>query len=173
MGIPHLGMVGWAFRPNCFSLTVDPASPAFADAVAAGAVPRQVTHELAHCLRSAAIGSNHNLGDALVSEGLCGHFTHQCLGTPPEAWESGLDADGLATWTARAQAEAEAPRYDHQAWFLGRGAGAPPCWAGYSIGFDLVGRYLARKPGTRASDLFGLHAGRLLREVWPTKTADI
>lgn len=170
-GIPHLGMGGFATRPNCFALTLDPDSPNFADSLAAGAVQRLVVHKLAHCLRYAAIGYSHNLGDALVSEGLCGHFTHECLGTPPEAWETALSPAQLSEWLPRAQAAADRP-HEHNAWFLGRGGGAPPCWTGCTIGFLLVGRYLAAQ-AVPASAALGLHAGRMLRDAWPEYPADI
>lgn len=171
-GIPELGMGANAYRPNCFSLTLDPPNPRFADSLAEGAVQRLVVHELHHCLRFAAIGWNHTLGDALVSEGLAGHFVHECLETPPELWETALGAEALADWTERAHGEAEALRYDHAAWFYGgtplyrRDDAVPPRWAGYAIGFDLVGRYLRRHPEARPSQLCGIHAGRLLKEVW-------
>lgn len=171
-GIPHLGMGGWAHRPNCFAVTLDPDSPHFAEALAAGALQRLVVHELAHCLRFAAIGYNHNLGDAMVAEGLCGHFTHQCLGTPPEAWEVALDTAQQAAWLPTAREAAERA-FDHSAWFLGRGVGAPPKWTGYTLGFILVGRYLAAHPGVTASAILVLHAARLLRDAWPENPADI
>jgi len=165
-GIPELGMVGNAYRPNCFSLTLAPDNPGFVEALVAGALQRQVVHELTHCLRFAAAGYDHTLGDALVSEGLCGHFVRQCLGTPPEIWESALTPEQLAEWLPRAR-EAEASRHDHAAWFFGRGRGAAPRWTGYTLGYLLVGRYLAAHPGTEASSLIGMHAGRLLRDAWP------
>ena len=162
--IPELGLVGRAYRANCFSLSLDPSNPNFAEAVATGAVARQVVHELMHCLRYEAIGYDHNLGDALVSEGLCGHFVHECLGTSPEPWERALTPDQLAGWLPRATAQAGG-RYDHAAWFFGRGPEAPPRWAGYSLGFHLVGNYLARHPEARPSAIRGIHAARLLREA--------
>ncbi|PZW43110.1 putative Zn-dependent protease DUF2268 [Humitalea rosea] len=165
-GIPELGMVGNAHRPHCFSLTLDPDNPAFIEALAGGALRRLVVHEIGHCLRFAAAGYDHTLGDALVSEGLCGHFVHQCLGTPPEPWESALTPEQMEEWLPRAHA-AEATRHDHPAWFFGRGRGAAPRWAGYTLGFLLVGRYLAANPEARASALLGMHAARLLRDAWP------
>lgn len=172
-GIPELGMGANAYRPSCFSLSLDPQNPRFADSLAEGAVQRLVVHELHHCLRMAAIGWNHTLGDALVSEGLAGHFVHECLETPPELWETALGAEALAAWTGRAQGEAEVLHYDHAAWFYGgaspyrRDDAAPPRWAGYAIGFDLVGRYLRLHPEARPSQLCGIHAARLLKDVWP------
>lgn len=172
-GIPELGIGAHAHRPNCFSLTLDPQNPRFADSLAEGAVQRLVVHELHHCLRFGAIGWNHTLGDALVSEGLAGHFVHECLETPPELWETALDAAALAEWSERARGEAGALRYDHAGWFYGstapyrRDDAAPPRWAGYAIGFELVGRYLQRHPEARPSQLCGIHAARLLKDVWP------
>jgi hypothetical protein len=163
--IPEIGMVGRAYRPSCFSLSLDPANPRFAEAVADGAVARQVVHELMHCLRMAAIGYDHNLGDAMVSEGLCGHFVAECLGTPPEPWERALATAQLAEWLPRAEAQAGG-RHDHAAWFFGHGRHAPPRWAGYSLGFHLVGRYLARHPEARPSAIRGLHAARLLKDAF-------
>ena len=89
-----------------------------------------MTHELSHCLCYAAIGYNHNPGDAMVREGLCGHFTRQRLGTPAEAWETALDPSQLDEWLPRARAAAEGP-YDHEAWFFGRGAQAAPWGFGW------------------------------------------
>lgn len=171
--IPELGLGAHAHRPSCFSLSLDPHHPRFADSLAGGAVQRLVAHELHHCLRMAAIGWNHTLGDALVSEGLAGHFVQECLETPPEIWETALGAAALAEWSARAQTVAGVLRYDHAAWFYGssstfaRDGSAPPRWAGYAIGFDLVGRYLKLHPEARPSQLCGIHAARLLKDVWP------
>ena len=164
-GIPELGMVGHAYRPGCFSITLDTANPNFTTAMAAGALPRQVVHEIMHVLRFAATGYDHNLGDALVSEGLCGRFVQECFGTPAELWEAALTPAELSTWLPRAQAAAGA-RHDHAAWFFGRGANAPPRWAGYTLGFHLVGRYLAAHPEALPSTLVGIHAARLLKDVF-------
>ena len=166
-GIPGLGMAAHAHRPNCFSLTLDPRNPHFPDALAGGAAQRLVVHELHHCLRFAAIGYNHTLGDALVSEGLACHFVRECLETPPEPWETALDPASLAEWTERARAEATMLRYDHEAWFHGRRNPGPPRWAGTSIGAAVVGQYLDLHPEAGPSRLVGIHAARLLKEIWP------
>jgi hypothetical protein len=172
-GIPELGIGANAYRPSCFSLSLDPHNPRFAHSLAEGAVQRLVVHELHHCLRFAAIGWNHTLGDALVSEGLAGHFVRECLETPPELWETALGSEVLAEWSGRARKEAEALHYDHNAWFHGgtspysHDRTAPPRWAGYAIGFQLVGRYLNLHPQARPSQLCGIHAARLLKDVWP------
>ncbi|MVZ80379.1 peptidase, partial [Escherichia coli] len=41
--------------------------------------------------------------------------------------------------------------YNHNVWFFG--AGDLPRWLGYSLGFDLVARYLSAHPEHRASTL--------------------
>ncbi|MBY0336073.1 MAG: DUF2268 domain-containing protein [Acetobacteraceae bacterium] len=166
--IPEIGMGGWNYGPNLLRFSFDPDNPRFAAAMAEGALRRLVVHELAHAVRCAAIGWNHNLADALAAEGLCGHFVAECLGTPPEPWECALTPEQIETWLPRARDAAEGP-YDHAAWFYGRGRSAPPRWAGYALGYLLVGRALAGRP---ASACLGEHAARLLRDAWDAKPAD-
>lgn len=103
--IPEIGMVGHAYRRGLFALTLDPDSLHFAIALAGGALRRQVTHEVHHCLRMAGPGYGRTLGEALVSEGLAGHFTRLLFGNPPELWERAVDAGEL-----RAHLPARSPR---------------------------------------------------------------
>lgn len=161
-GIPELGMVGVAYRRNCFSLTLDPDNVHFANALADGAVRRLVVHEIAHCLRFVTTGHPETLGDALIAEGLCGWFVHECLGTTPEPWERALTTAELATWMPRARAEARS-RHDHAVWFWA--AGETPRWAGYAVGYALVGQILAAHPGTHASDMLALPTEQMLMKA--------
>ena len=84
-------MGGWAFRTSYFKLTLASDDLNFPAALADGDVQRLKVDELGHSLRCAAIGYNHNPGDAMISEGLCGRFSRQRLGTPTEAWETALE----------------------------------------------------------------------------------
>ena len=69
-----------AYRPGLFGLTLDPDNPQFATCISDGTLRRQVAHEVHHCLRMAGPGYGRVLGEALVSEGLAGHFTRRLLG---------------------------------------------------------------------------------------------
>ena len=139
--IPEVGMVGHAYRTGLFALTLDPDNPHFAASLAEGALRRLTAHEAHHCLRMAALGYGRTLGEALVSEGLAGQFTGWLFGSPPEPWERAADDDALRSHAPGAAALAE-PGYDHDAWFFGAG-GHRPRWLGYTLGYRLVGRWLA------------------------------
>jgi uncharacterized protein YjaZ len=140
--IPQLGMVGHCYGPEKFTLSFAPESDNFLPALADGAVRRQVAHELHHCLRNAGPGYGLSLGEALVSEGLAGHFVHRLFGTSPEPWECALpDEVALSHWPDKGALAAT--DYDHAGWFFGSGR-RYPLWLGYTLGYVVVGRWLNR-----------------------------
>lgn len=138
--IPEIGMVGHAYRPSLFALTLDPDNANFATCVGDGTLRRQVAHEVHHCLRLAAIGWGRNLGDALINEGLAGHFVRQLFASPPEPWERAVDAGVVPSFFPE-EGELASTAYDHNAWFFGTG-GKLPRWIGYTLGYTIVGRWL-------------------------------
>ncbi len=140
--IPELGMVGHCHGPERFTLSVAPRNPHFAPSLKQGALRRQVAHEAHHCLRNAGPGYGRTLGEAFVSEGLAGHFVHRLYGTPPEPWECALSEQAALRRLPSGSTLAET-RYDHVGWFFGAG-GRHPRWLGYSLGYAIVGRWLAR-----------------------------
>ncbi len=140
--IPELGMGGYCPGPQGFTICVAPRNPNFAPALKQGALRRQVAHEANHCLRNAGPGYGRTLGEALVSEGLAGHFVHRLYGTPPELWECAL-ADDAALRHLPDDDTLAASDYDHAAWFYGAG-GRYPRWLGYTMGYVLVARWLNR-----------------------------
>ena len=81
------------------------------------------------------------LGEALVSEGLAGRFVGHVLGTLPEPWDIAFDDDMLAS-QAPSAAELAGRNHEHGAWFFGIG-GRKPRWLGYTLGFQIVGDWLA------------------------------
>lgn len=142
--IPNIGMVGHAYRAGLFALTVDPNNPNFERALSDGTLRRQVAHEAHHCLRMAGRGYGRTLGKALVSEGLAGRFTGHLFGTPPEPWERAVTPDVLKAHLPDADALA-GKDYGHHAWFYGMG-GRYPRWLGYTLGYEIVGDWLAATP---------------------------
>ncbi|MEM9013301.1 MAG: DUF2268 domain-containing putative Zn-dependent protease [Pseudomonadota bacterium] len=138
-GIPEIGMVGYAHRASLFSLVVDPENTAFAPSLGNGTLRRQVAHEVHHCLRMGGLGNGWSLGDALVSEGLAGHFVRWLFATPPELWEDAVPAEELRAHLPSAE-DLAAESYDHPAWFFGTG-GQKPRWLGYTLGYRMVGAW--------------------------------
>lgn len=138
--IPELGVGGHAYRASLLAMTVDPGNPNFEGSLSAGALRRQILHEVHHCLRMAGPGYGWTLGEALVSEGLAGQFVGKLLGTAPEPWEKAVGVTELRRTPVEAS-ELSSGDYDHPAWFYGGGRHAR--WLGYSLGYRMVESWLA------------------------------
>lgn len=155
--IPEIGMVAHAYRKGLFALTLDPDNPRFAAGLRDGTLRRQVAHEVHHCLRMAGPGYGRTLGEALVSEGLAGRFTGWLFGSPAEPWERAVDLDVLRAHVPNA-AMLQAADDDHAGWFFGAG-GRRPRGLGYTLGYQIVGDWLAT-------------AGEVGGDVWVNVPAD-
>lgn len=161
--IPEIGMAGHAHRRSLLSLTLDPDNPHFAGCLVDGTLRRQVAHEVHHCLRNAGPGYGHSLGEALVSEGLAGHFVTRLFGTPPELWERAVEPTKAVSLFPDADALASTS-YNHEAWFFGSG-GKYPRWLGYTLGYMIVGRWLEAKADVDGPTLVDIAAADVL-SVW-------
>ncbi|TBW53362.1 peptidase [Marinobacter halodurans] len=148
--IDCMGFVGYAPTGTMMQLTLDPENIHF-ESNMGEPFERMVAHELHHVVRWQGPGYGRTLGEALVSEGLAGHFCRLLYGNTPEPWESALSATEMAACANQAAQEWSAPSYRHEAWFFGQGG--LPQWAGYSLGYALVKRYLERNEGEDAASL--------------------
>lgn len=141
-GIPEWGVGGYAPAPGLIEVTLDPARWAPAPFI------RTMLHEFHHLLRWDGPGYGKSLGEALVSEGLAGHFVTGILGGPPDPWDAVTPASGIAR---RAITEWAHPNYDHEEWFFGRGKMRR--WTGYGLGHKLIAAHLDRHEGETALTL--------------------
>lgn len=147
--IPEKGHVGHSLGPGLVMITVDPENPALIPNEDF-ALERMMAHELHHAARWDGPRQRRTLGNALISEGLAGHFAQEIYGCPPEPWES-LDLDTVRAYVAPAAESWREAHYDHDAWFFG--AGDMPRWIGYSLGFRIVSCFLSVNADRKASDL--------------------
>jgi len=145
--IPGWGVGGFTLDAANVELGVD---PRLDSGLLAQRLAQMTAHELHHIARFRGPGYGQTLLEALISEGLADHYAVDLLGGIPP-WSQALSPADLGLWLDRAREEFDSPAYDHAAWFLGRGT--IPLWAGYSIGFELVGRYRAAHPGATAASL--------------------
>ena len=150
--IPEIGFGGRAFGGEVVQLTFDPESPRLPSSLETELLPL-VAHELHHVARQRTVGYGSDLLGAMVSEGLADHFAIEVSGAPPPPWSVALTEDELARWSESAETHWFDTTYDHGIWFFGTSATVPR-WAGYSIGFRMVGTYLTGDPDRSAS---GLH----------------
>jgi hypothetical protein len=144
--ISEIGMGGRAFRSNLLEIRLDPENINFEYQIQNGALRRTFVHEAHHCMRMGGPGYGRTLGEALVSEGLSGQFVQHLFNTPPEPWESAFGESFLAENMPQDKLLWLTP-YDHAGWFFGAG-GRHPRWLGYSLGFWLVGKWLAEHEPT-------------------------
>lgn len=155
--IPEKGHLGYCPEPGVVYVTVDPENPAFCKNDAFS-LERMFAHELHHAARWAGPGYGSTLGEAIVSEGLAGHFALELFAGKPESWES-LSADILQLYHSELRDNWHRTDYDHSRWFFG--TGNLPAWLGYSAGFNLISRYLITAPHLRASMLAEINAREL------------
>ena len=139
--IPETGTTGQAMRPGLFSLTIDPDNPNFARSLRDGDLRRTVAREAHHCMRMAGPGYGWTLGEVLVSEGLAGQFVSHLFNSPPEPWECAVTDEELAA-NLPDNATLVSDGHDHHAWFFGFGSRYPR-WLGYTLGYRIVGDWLA------------------------------
>ena len=161
--IPELGMGAWAMSPTLVIVAVAPDCQTFETALNDGAIARQIVHEANHCLRWSAGPRARTLGEAIVSEGLAGHYVAHVLDTPPEPWERAVPSGQLSQWMPGGD-ELARTGYNHSDWFFG--TGDYPRWLGYTLGYDLIGRWLAQEGSTRTvEDRYAVAADRVLSDV--------
>lgn len=107
-------------------------------------LPATVAHELHHSSRiRTGPGYGTTLGGAMVSEGLADHFALELYPhTPLIPWDHALQPREERTMWTKAKSELASTNYDQNAWFFG--IGPFPRWTGYTLGWHIVGRYLAQ-----------------------------
>lgn len=167
--IPEKGHAGFCPEAGIVFITVQPENPAFIKNDA-HSIERMFAHELHHAARWAGPGYGSTLGEALVSEGLAGHFSLELFGGEPEPWES-LKSDTFQPYAPQMHDNWHRTDYDHNAWFFG--AGDLPRWLGYTAGFNLISRYLAASPQLKASMLANINAEELKHFIWSSDSSYI
>jgi uncharacterized protein YjaZ len=150
--IPEIGIVGYAITANLVYINIDPDSSYFQTHVSEEVISH-LTHELHHCVRMNTIGYGKTLLDAIVSEGLADHFDIEINAHKANLWSTALTEEQMKEELAKAALEFDSVSYDHTAWFFGSEEKNIPRWTGYSLGFELVRKYM-EKSGKTAAELF-------------------
>ncbi|CAM3452341.1 DUF2268 domain-containing protein [Paracoccus nototheniae] len=130
---PDCGIQGQTPAPGVIELHLDPAR------VTADALCRTLLRQMHHLIRQDGPGRSMggSLGEALVAEGLAGHFVQQMLGGAPDLRDQTRPGAGSLRQAANLWARRDAS-FDE--WFLGRGKIRKG--TGYGIGYRLVSEHL-------------------------------
>jgi hypothetical protein len=167
--VPELGFGGSAPSRDTMFLGFDTAHPALEQGLVGG-LRRVVLHEAHHCLRQAGPGYGTTLAEALVSEGLADHFVLEVLGGAPDPWCVALQDAELHMAAVRAEPALWDNGLDLTRWFRGDARRILP-WSGYSLGWRLVGTYLAQESAARPSQLARVPAEPVIARAWPALVA--
>lgn len=156
--IPEIGIGGFTDpRTGDVSLWIDANPPRGLRKALETWMPGSVAHELHHSSRiRTGPGYGVTLAKALVSEGLADHFATEAFPeTPAQPWDHALTSSQERSLWLDARRILNVPfGYDHPSWFFG--AGNMPRWAGYTLGYEMVGRYLDHRRS--ASDAVAVDA---------------
>lgn len=150
--IRELGIGGSANSLTEIRISVDPNSPFVSASLQFELFPL-LAHELHHTMRHRTAGYGSTLFTAMISEGLADHFAMEVAGIDPPIWSEVLVEEDLQFWIDEASPVWSRSPYNHNAWFFGEG-GEIPRWTGYSMGFEMVRRFLEANPDRRPSELF-------------------
>lgn len=109
---------------------------------------RALVRQMAHLIRWDGPGYGRSLGEALVSEGLAGHFVLQVMGGQPDAIDTVRPAAGAMRQAMNEWARRD---YDHGRWFGGKGDLRKG--TGNSLGHRIIADHLAQHPGDSAAGM--------------------
>lgn len=160
--IPHLGIGAFTNNINLVLVPLNSSFKNFEKTISEEML-RILAHELHHCARMKAVGYGKTLFETMVSEGLADHFELQVTNKKPQAWDTILTAKQFSNMKKKAQKEFNNKKYNHAEWFLGSKSRKIPKWTGYTIGFNIVGKYLKKHPDRKPSQLFAAKAEEFVK----------
>ena len=151
--IQETGVGGSTENPHTIRIWIDPTHPNVIENIESE-IRSTLVHELHHAMRNRLYPWPGTLLDDIVAEGLADHFDIEINGQEPKPWSKALSEEELAAYQKKAQAYfyQQNTEDDYYRWVLGLADDDIPQWAGYALGFKLVGDYLS-KTGKKASEL--------------------
>lgn len=151
--VPEQGIGGYCPNANTIYISLDPSFTHLKTSID-NELKRTLAHELHHTLRWQDPGYGETLLDAMITEGLADHFDLEVYKDNPQPWSIALSEEELKTMLKKAEKEFNNKEYDHFAWFFGNEELGIPRWTGYTIGFELVKKYLYKNPNKKPSQLY-------------------
>jgi len=166
--VPFIGVGGSCFSTEVVSLDVDPTLD-ITDEKKRRLIRYTVAHELHHAARWRSVGCGRSLREALVFEGLADHFARQMEPSVVMPWTRPMGPFARSMCRLQLSVISRARLFSRRVWFYrGSAVRGIPRWAGYSLGYEIVGRYLD-KGGLKASDCHGTPAALVLEKRKPNQ----
>lgn len=159
------GVGGYCPSAHFVQVSVDPKNTEFKKNPKA-AIERTLSHELHHAMRQQANIdiSKGTFLECIFSEGLADHFAFEITGNVPTWVKAFAEKDRKKIMEkVKPKLDKIITYEDYDDWFiLGSKKYKIPKWAGYTIGFDMVKRYLENNPKESAASLVDIPAKRVL-----------
>lgn len=153
--IPETGESGHAINEKLIMISADPSRKGKIDFIVQKRLPKTLAHELHHVARMKTVGYGKTLFETMVTEGLADHFADLLYPTPESPWTKALTPEEeMFTWERARKFLNKS--YNHAEWFFGKGS--IPRWAGYTLGYKLVGKYLEDHPDKNPCQLYKANA---------------
>ena len=147
------GIGGYTPCANVIFFSLDPRNPKFREGIKNDLL-YTLAHEINHAIRFRTPIPKETLFEAMISEGLADHFAIEVTGRKkPSTWSIALTTKQKKEFFKKASREWNLPTYDHKAWFYGSEEKKIPRWTAYTLGYDIVAKYLQKHPKKPASEL--------------------
>ena len=118
-----------------------------------------LVHELHHTIRWQKQVEGDTLLEAMIFEGLADHFAMEVTERKtPTIYSNALTPEQKKIFLKKASQEWVKPSYNHNVWFYGATPNEIPRWTGYTLGYELVEKYLRTHPKTNTSQLVSADA---------------
>lgn len=113
-------------------------------------LPKTILHELGHVIHFRNSSSDYTLFKAIVSEGIADHFEMSLTKGDIPPWSSNLSEQEIPIYMELAKNELWSTNFDFTKWFFDFNG---KYWVSYSLGYKIVGEYMAMNPSKTAVDV--------------------
>lgn len=161
--VPEPGVSGFCKSPHRLYIPLDIGHPELGQQFEAR-FQAFFAHELHRCARRAMAGYADTLSQALVTEGLACCFEAELPGGSVPMYATRVSGAALEAAWQRARPQLELPVKGWGEWFFGEREPELPMHVGYSMGYEVVARWLERT-GHTAARAYAVPAAQVFAEA--------